>query len=92
MKYDDALEARDILNKIEALKEFINTLDRKLNVLGTAKVILEIDDGNGIYNDGIYEPSDPIRIKLSDNMVNIIKEELNKELHELYKKLYNIGE
>ena len=81
MRYDDALEARDILNKIEPLKEFINVIDRKLNILGTARVILEIDDS-----------AEPIRIELSQKLVKIVKEELSKELHNEMNNLYKLGE
>ena len=81
MRYDDALEARDILNKIESIRESINTIDRKLKVYGTARVILEIDDSPV-----------PIRIELSQKLVKIVKEELSKELHNEMNNLYKLGE
>ena len=87
MRYDDALEAREILSKIESIREFINVIDRKLNILGTARVILEIDDS--------AEKSDypePIRIELSQKLVKIVKEELSKELHNEMNNLYKLGE
>lgn len=87
MKYDDALEAREILNKIEPLREFINVIYRKLNIYGTARVILEIDDS--------VEKSDhpePIRIELSQRLVKIIREELNKEVCSEIDKLHKLGE
>ena len=87
MKYDDALEAREILNKIEPLREFINVIYRKLNVYRTARVILEIDDS--------AEKSDhpePIRIELSQKLVKIVREELNKEICSEIDKLYKLGE
>ena len=87
MKYDDALEAREILNKIEPLREFVNVINRKLNVLGTARVILEINDSaeNSDY-------PEPIRIELSQKLVKIVKEELSKELHDEIYNLYKLGE
>lgn len=87
MKYDDALEAREILNKIEPLREFVNAINRKLNVLGTARVILEINDSaeNSDY-------PEPIRIELSQKLVKIVKEELSKELHDEIYNLYKLGE
>lgn len=87
MRYDDALKARDILNSIESVREFINVIDRKLNIYGTARVILEIDDS--------VEKSDypePIRIELSQKLVKIVKEELSKELHDEINNLYKLGE
>lgn len=87
MKYDDALEARAILNKIEPLREFTNAIDRKLNVYGTARVILEIDDSSEKSN---YP--EPFRIELSQKLVKIIKEELSIELHNEMNNLYKLGE
>lgn len=87
MKYDDALEAREILNKIEHLRELTNAIDRKLNVYGTARVILEIDDSSEKSN---YP--EPIRIELSQKLVKIIKEELEKEFHNEMNNLYKLGE
>lgn len=87
MRYDDALKARDILNKIESIRELINTIDRKLKVYGTARVILEIDDS--------AENSDnpePIRVELSQKLVKIIKEELDKESRKEMNNLYKLGE
>lgn len=87
MKYDDALKARDILNSIESVREFINVIDRKLKVYGTARVILEIDDS--------AENSDnpePIRIELSQKLVKIVKEELDKEFRKEMNNLYKLGE
>jgi len=90
MNYQDAVEARNILNKIETLREFTNSLNRKLTVHGTAKVILEIEDG--FSPDNYDEPDDPIRIRLNDNMVSVVRDELNKELNKLYKRLNALGE
>lgn len=87
MKYDDALEAREILNKIEPLREFINVINRKLNILGTARVILEIDD-----SDEKSDYPDPIRIELSPKLVKIVKVELNKEIDSEIDKLHKLGE
>ena len=87
MKYDDALEAREILNKIEPLREFINVINRKLNILGTARVILEIDD-----SDEKSDYPDPIRIELSQKLVKIVKVELNKEINSEIEKLHKLGE
>ena len=86
MRYDDALQARDILSKIESLREFTNVIDRKLKVYGTARVILEIDDS--------VEKSDPepIRIELSQKLVKIVKEELSKEIRAEMNNLYKLGE
>lgn len=87
MKYEDALKAREILSKIESIREFINVIDRKLNIHGTARVILEIDDS--------AEKSDypePIRIELSQKLVKIVKEELDKEFHKEMNNLYKLGE
>ena len=88
MNYQDALEAREILNKIEPLREFVNVINRKLNVLGTARVILEINDSA----ENSDESSDLIRIELSGSMVNTVRDELNKELNKLYKRLNALGE
>lgn len=91
MNYQDALKARGILNRIEELREFTTTLNRKLGTsVNMPNVILEIDDG--FSGDNYNEPVDPIRIKLSTNMVNAVRDELNKELSDLYKELYAIGE
>ena len=87
MRYDDALEAREILNKIEPLREFINVINRKLNILGTARVILEIDDSSEKS-----DYPDPIRIELSQKLVKIVKEELNKEIISEIDKLHKLGE
>lgn len=91
MNYRDAVEARDILNRIEALREFTNALNRKLSTSSrSTNLILEIDDG--FSADNYDEPSDPIRIKLSDNMVSVVRDELNKESTKLYKRLNALGE
>ena len=87
MEYDDALKARDILSKIESIRELTNAIDRKLNIYGTARVILEIDDSP----DKSDKP-EPIRIELSQKLVKIVKEELNKEFHEEMNNLYKLGE
>lgn len=91
MNYRDAVIARDILNRIEELREFTNALNRKLGTNSrNTNLILEIDDG---FNAGNYnEPSDPIRIKLSDSMVSAVRDELNKESTNLYKRLNVLGE
>ena len=87
MKYDDALKARDILSKIESIRELTNSIDRKLKVYGTARVILEIDDSP----DKSDKP-EPIRIELSQKLVKIVKEELDKEFHKEMNNLYKLGE
>ena len=46
MKYDDALKARDILSKIESIRELTNTIDRKLKVYGTARVISDYNSSS----------------------------------------------
>ena len=87
MRYDDALEARDILSRIEPHREFINVIDRKLNTYGTARVIIEIDDSA----DNSDKP-EPIRIELSQKLVKIVKEELDKEFRKEMNNLYKLGE
>lgn len=87
MKYDDALKARDILNKIESIRKSINTIDTKLKVYGAARVILEIDDSAEKSN---YP--EPIRIELSQRLVKIVKEELDKEFRKEMNNLYKLGE
>lgn len=87
MKYDDALKARDILSKIESIRELTNAIDRKLKVYGTARVILEIDDSA----DNSDKP-EPIRIELSQKLVEIVKKELDKEFRKEMNNLYKLGE
>ena len=87
MKYDDALKAREILSKIESIREFINVIDRKLKVYGTARVILEIDD-----SPDKSDYPEPIRIELSQKLVKIVKEELDKEFRKEMNNLYKLGE
>ena len=87
MRYDDALEARDILSRIEPHREFINAIDRKLNTYGTARVIIEIDDSSEKSN---YP--ELIRIELSQRLVKIVKEELDKEFRKEMNNLYKLGE
>ena len=87
MRYDDALKARDILSKIESLRGFTKVIDRKLNIIGTARVILEIDD-----SPDKSDYPEPIRIELSQKMVKIIKEELSKEFHDEINNLHKLGE
>ena len=95
MTIEEAKEVRDILNSIEHLKEFVDVLCEKVSIYKSkkAKVILEIDDTVGSSdNDGVYKPSNPIRIELSDRIVDIIKLELIKELRSKYNEIYKIGE
>lgn len=95
MTIEEAKEVRDILNSIEHLKEFVDVLSEKVSIYKSkkAKIILEIDDTDGSSdNDGVYEPSNPIRIELSDRIVDIIKLELIKELRSKCNEIYKIGE
>ncbi len=84
MKYIDAIKAKNILEKIDPIQNFLHVLNRKMTIGCNPKITIEISNG-------YLKEENILKIELNQRITGILKSELEKEIEILNKEILDIG-